>query len=222
MWASSSLERDGRLTTAHTKIAAVLVSRTRHICRRSTLPNCSDSRVGLAAACFSEKQNSRAGAPGLKASMIDSPAADWTSGISKQLRALIRGGADDAQLDRLILARKSGDDELVTSLLNEVATLRFSARLTCSGLPASDLERLQSQTLSLVVNDLTSAELYAFVSWLQPLSELLHDKYRCEAFWSDRLALAVMARALCDDVLARIDSTTDRPHEEDRLPTERR
>lgn len=141
--------------------------------------------------------------------MIDSSEADWTGGLSKQLRALIYAGADDSQLDRLILARKLGDDGLLAGVINEVANLHSSTRPTHEAMPESDLRRLQRQVLSLVVNDLSSTELNAFVRWLMPISELLYDKYRREAFWSHQPALTLVATAVCDDIRSRIESTAD-------------
>lgn len=222
MRVGSSLEHGEQQMTARAKVAAVLGSRTRHICRRKVPQNGNDFQVGAVADFASDSIPARPARRGLKVNMINSPAADWTSGISKQLRVLIDAGANDAQLDRLILARRCGDNRLMACVIDEVAALQSSVRPACSEGPATDLARLQRQTLSLVVNDLSSTKLHAFVSWLQPLSELLHEKYRSEAFWSHLPALAIVARALCDDVLARIDSAADKSPDECKLPAEGR
>ena len=141
--------------------------------------------------------------------MIESSAADWTSDLSRQIRALIHAGADDDQLDRLILALKSCDHRPAALVISEVKALQFSEWPACTATQAGDLERLQSQTLSLMVNSLSPTQLYAFILWLRPLSELLHDKYRSEPFWSHPSALAIMTKALCDDVLSWITTNSD-------------
>lgn len=222
MRVGSWLEHGEQRMTAHAKVAAVLASRTRHICRMTVPQNGNDFQVVAVADITIDSIPARSARCGLKVNMINSPVADWTSDISKQLRALIDAGANDAQLDRLILARRCGDNRLMARVIDEVAALQSSVRPACSEGPATDLVRLQQQTLSLVVNELSATKLHAFVSWLQPLSELVHDKYRSEAFWSYRPALAIVARALCDDVLARIDSAADKPPDECKLPAEGR
>lgn len=140
--------------------------------------------------------------------MIESSAAGWTSDISRQVRALVHAGADDDQLDRLIFALRSGDHKLAAHVINEVTAPKSLECPASSEQRAGDLERLQSQTLSLVVNSLCPAKLYAFIQWLMPLSELLHSKYQRETFWSHPAALAIMTKALCDDVLSRIETTS--------------
>ena len=208
MQAASLREDGGQLTTARVQIAAVLVSRTRHICRSVNPLKCNDFKGGAPAAFVSASEASKAGTPSLKAEMIESSAADWTSDLSRQIRALIHAGADDDQLDRLILSRKSGNQRLVSLFINEIKALQSSERHAWSETKAGDLKRLQSQTLSLVVSTLSPTQLYVFIRWLRPLSELLHNKYRFEPFWSHPSAQAIMAKALCDDVLSRIETNS--------------
>ena len=194
------------MTTARVQIAAVLVSRTRHICRSVNPLKCNDFKGGAPAAFVSASEVRKAGTPSLKAEMIQTSAADWNNDLSRQIRALVHAGADDDQLNRLISASKSGDHRLVSLVINEVKALQSSKWPTCGETRSSDLERLQSEALSPVVNSLCPTKLYAFIRWLLPLSELLHAKYQSELFWSHPSALAIMAKALCEDVLSRIET----------------
>jgi hypothetical protein len=193
--------------TAHAEIAVVLASWTRLICRglisTKKQPLDRSSAHVLAKPCGDERGEERR-----HQNMIQSPPPDWARDISRQLRTLVDAGATDTQLDRFILARNSDDHTLAASVSNEVQASQSSGRLHRRNTPASDLEVLRSQTLSLVVNTLCPTKLYAFVCWLWPLSELLHRKYRLESFWSHQQALAVMAKALCDDVLSRIQTNS--------------
>jgi hypothetical protein len=124
---------------------------------------------------------------------------DWADGISLPLRKLVSEGAGDEELERFILAVKSGSSKEAARILNASRTPRAQrADVNLSAESDQLVRRVSTAALRPVVNSIDVRLLLSYMETVRYLARHVVVALEHEPFWSSERAVGAVG-----DVIAK-------------------
>jgi hypothetical protein len=131
---------------------------------------------------------------------------DWADGISLPLRQLVSEGADDEELQRFILAVKSGSSKDADRILNAPRTPRAPrADANLSAETDQLVRRVSTAALRPVVNSIDVRLLLSYMETVRYLARHVVVALEHEPFWSSERAVGAVGDVIAKYSLEHID-----------------
>lgn len=130
---------------------------------------------------------------------------DWADGISQPLRQLVSDGADDQELERFIVAVKSGSSEEAARILNAARPPR-ALRVDVDLCAETDqlVCRVSTAALRPVVNNIDVRLLLGYMETVRHVAKHVVLALEHEPFWSCERAVSAVGDVVAEFSLEHI------------------